>query len=248
MDNMPISTMDSAVDSKNSQEQRRPRLLLIEDDQELADEIKADLEERHYLVDHTVSGIRGLELAKQDIYNLMIIDRMLPGMEGLTVVATLRNEGIMLPALVLSALSAVDDRVTGLKAGGDDYLTKPFAPEELAARLEVLLRRPLTDSRQTILQVGSLKMDLIERRAWRMNRELELLPREFRLLEYMMRRPDTVVTRSMLLEEVWNYRFTPQTNLVDVHIGKLRRKVDGEDETPLIKSIRGVGFCLNVST
>ncbi|MDF7673871.1 response regulator transcription factor [Acetobacteraceae bacterium ESL0709] len=241
-----VKTRSEAASLSEQQEDGKTRLLLVEDDSELAAEIKADLEERGYLVEHSASGTQGLELARENPYKLMIIDRMLPGLDGLSVVATLRNDGIMLPVLVLSALSAVDDRVTGLKAGGDDYLTKPFAPEELAVRLEVLLRRPLTDTRQTILQVGPLKMDLIERRVWRQQRELELLPREFRLLEYLMRRPDTVVTRSMLLEEVWNYRFTPQTNLVDVHIGKLRRKVDGENEIPLIRSIRGVGFSLNV--
>lgn len=240
-------TLCETVSPSENRDDGKTSLLLVEDDAELAAEIKAYLEERGYLVEHAGSGTKGLELARENPYNLMIIDRMLPGMDGLTVVGTLRSEGIMLPVLVLSALSAVDDRVTGLKAGGDDYLTKPFAPEELAVRLEVLLRRPLTDMRQTILQVGPLKMDLIERRVWRQQRELELLPREFRLLEYLMRRPDTVVTRSMLLEEVWNYRFTPQTNLVDVHIGKLRRKVDAEHETPLIKSIRGVGFSLNVA-
>lgn len=244
MDSKPSGT-ESVVEG---QEDSKTSLLLVEDDRELAAEIKADLEERGYFVDHVEAGTEGLERARETPYNVMIIDRMLPGMDGLTVVGTLRSEGVMLPVLVLSALSAVDDRVTGLKAGGDDYLTKPFAPEELAVRLEVLLRRPLTDTRQTILQAGPLKMDLIERRVWRQQRELELLPREFRLLEYLMRRPDTVVTRSMLLEEVWNYRFTPQTNLVDVHIGKLRRKVDAENETPLIKSIRGVGFSLNVAS
>ncbi len=157
-------------------------------------------------------------------------------------IEAVRQHGIRTPVLVLSALSAVDDRVTGLKAGGDDYLTKPFAMEELMARVEALLRRP-DDTRSTTLRVGPLSMDLIERRVWRDGREIELLPREFRLLEYLMRRPGQVLTRSMMLEDVWQYRFIPRTNLVDVHIGKLRRKVDAPGEEPLIRSIRGTGSC-----
>jgi two-component system OmpR family response regulator len=168
---------------------------------------------------------------------------MLPGLDGLAVIETLRGEGIKTPVLVLSALSAVNDRVRGLRAGGDDYLAKPFALSELAARLEALLRRP-ADPRETVLHVGSLELDLLARTASRGRRELELLPREFQLLEYMMRREGQVLTRAMLLENVWNYRFVPQTNLVDVHIGRLRRKVDGPDELPMILSVRGAGFML----
>ncbi len=191
------------------------------------------------------TGVEGLDHACAGQFDLMIVDRMLPELDGLTVIESVRAQRINIPVLVLSALSAVDDRVSGLKAGGDDYLTKPFAMEELAARLEALLRRP-TDSRVTMLRVGPLEMDLIERRVFRKGQEIDLLPREFRLLEYMMRRPDTVLTRTMLLEDVWNYRFVPQTNLVDVHIGKLRRKIDVPGEPPLIHSIRGAGFSLRV--
>jgi two-component system OmpR family response regulator len=168
---------------------------------------------------------------------------MLPGLDGLSIVETLREEGIKTPVLVLSALNAVNDRVRGLRAGGDDYLAKPFALAELAARLEALLRRP-ADPRETLLRVGPLELDLIARIARRGQRELELLPREFQLLEYMMRREGQVLTRAMLLENVWNYRFVPQTNLVDVHIGRLRRKVDASGEPPMILSIRGSGFQL----
>jgi two-component system OmpR family response regulator len=168
---------------------------------------------------------------------------MLPGLDGLSVVETLRGEGIRTPVLVLSALNAVNDRVRGLRAGGDDYLAKPFALSELAARLEALLRRP-ADARETLLHVGPLELDLLARTACRGRRELELLPREFQLLEYMMRREGQVLTRAMLLENVWNYRFVPQTNLVDVHIGRLRRKVDAPDEPPMILSVRGSGFML----
>ncbi|MBS0982192.1 response regulator transcription factor [Gluconobacter cerinus] len=222
------------------------RLLLIEDDESIASEVSEELKTRGYDVTWVDNGILGLEAAQSGQYDLMVVDRMLPEMDGLSVIEALRRQKITLPVLVLSALSAVDDRVNGLKAGGDDYLTKPFAMEELAARLEALLRRP-TDSRVTVLRVGPLEMDLIERKVSRSGRDVELLPREFRLLEYMMRRPGTVLTRTMLLEDVWNYRFVPQTNLVDVHIGKLRRKIDLHGETPLIHSIRGAGFSLRVS-
>lgn len=219
------------------------RVLLVEDDESLAAEIVAGLTTRGYDVHHEETGPGGLQAARAEAFNVMVMDRMLPGMDGLAVLASLRGQGCLVPVLVLSALSAVDDRVNGLKAGGDDYLTKPFAMEELAARLEALLRRPV-ETRATVLRAGPLEMDLIERTVRRGGREIDLLPREFRLLEYMMRRPDTVLTRSMLLEDVWNYRFIPQTNLVDVHVGKLRRKVDGPGEPPLIESIRGAGFRL----
>jgi two-component system, OmpR family, response regulator len=169
---------------------------------------------------------------------------MLPGLDGLAVIEALRGEQVTTPALVLSALGGVSDRVRGLRAGGDDYLTKPFALAELAARLEALLRRPAAP-RETMLRVGPLELDLLARTARRSNRPLDLLPREFRLLEYMMRREGQVLTRAMLLEQVWNYRFVPQTNLVDVHIGRLRRKLDGPDEPPMVLSVRGVGFMLH---
>jgi two-component system OmpR family response regulator len=169
---------------------------------------------------------------------------MLPGLDGLAVIETLRNENVMTPVLVLSALSAVNERIRGLRAGGDDYLAKPFALGELTARLEALLRRPAAP-RETTLRVGPLELDLLERTARRGHRALDLLPREFRLLDYMMRREGQVLTRAMLLEQVWNYRFVPQTNLVDVHIGRLRRKLDGPDENPMILSVRGVGFMLH---
>ncbi|MCP1216050.1 response regulator transcription factor [Acetobacter orientalis] len=221
-------------------------VLLIEDDSTIAEEIVAELTGHGLQVMHRDTGDAGLTAALAGEADVMVVDRLLPVLDGLSVIETMRQRGIRTPVLVLSALSAVDDRVTGLKAGGDDYLTKPFAMEELLARVEALLRRP-DDTRSTKLRVGPLEMDLIERRAWRGEREIELLPREFRLLEYLMRRPDQVLTRSMLLEDVWQYRFIPRTNLVDVHIGKLRRKVDAPGEEPLIKSIRGTGFQLCVS-
>ena len=221
------------------------RVLLIEDDYETADEIIRDLSDHGYAVTHVDSGQRGLRLARGRNFNLLIVDRMLPELDGLSLIKTLRAEGIHVPVLVLSAMTGVDERVRGLKAGGDDYLTKPFALSELAARIEALLRRP-SDARETMLRVGPLELDLIDRVARRKNREIELLPREFKLLEYMMRRPSRVVTRDMLLERVWNYTNAPHTNLVDVHIGKLRRKIDGEGEMPLLYNVRGIGFILRV--
>ncbi|GBQ93504.1 two component response regulator [Acetobacter nitrogenifigens DSM 23921 = NBRC 105050] len=223
----------------------RPRVLLVEDDGGIAREISEELESRGFDVLAIEVGDQGLERALSGEFDVMVVDRMLPALDGLTMIETLRARDIRIPVLVLSALSAVDDRVSGLKAGGDDYLTKPFAMEELVARIEALLRRP-DDTRVTVLRVGPIIMDLIDRTVTRDGREIELLPREFRLLEYLMRRPAQVLTRAMMLEEVWNYRFIPQTNLVDVHIGKLRRKVDGPDEEPMIHSIRGSGFSLRV--
>ena len=219
------------------------RLLLIEDDKETADEIRAELGDRGYDVDWAANGIEGLDKARSGGAEVMIVDRLLPGMDGLTIIEALRHEGMRTPVLVLSALGAVDDRVRGLRAGGDDYLTKPFATVELIARIEALLRRP-AESRDTVLRVGPLELDLMERTAKRGDRKIDLLPREFRLLEYMMRRKGQMLTRAMLLEEVWNYKFVPQTNLVDVHMGRLRRKVDEPNEPPMIHNVRGVGFIL----
>jgi two-component system OmpR family response regulator len=219
------------------------KLLLIEDDQETAEEIRAELGHHGFEVDWAANGIEGLDKARAGEAEAMIVDRMLPGMDGLTIIEALRHDGIRTPVLILSALGAVDDRVRGLRAGGDYYLTKPFATAELVARIEALLRRP-AESRDTVLRVGPLELDLIERTARRGERAIDLLPREFRLLEYMMRRKEQMLTRAMLLEEVWNYKFVPQTNLVDVHMGRLRRKVDEPNEPPMIHNVRGMGFIL----
>jgi two-component system, OmpR family, response regulator len=219
------------------------RVLLIEDDKETADEIRAELGDRGFDVEWASNGIEGLDKARSGEADAMIVDRLLPGMDGLTIIEALRHEGRRTPVLVLSALGAVDDRVRGLRAGGDDYLTKPFATVELVARLEALLRRP-AESRDTVLRVGPLELDLIERTAKRGDRMIDLLPREFRLLKYMMSRKEQMLTRAMLLEEVWDYKFVPQTNLVDVHMGRLRRKVDEPHEPPMIHNVRGMGFIL----
>jgi two-component system, OmpR family, response regulator len=223
------------------------KVLLIEDDSETAEEIRAELTDRGFEVEWSANGIEGLDKARSSRPDAMIVDRLLPGMDGLTVIEALRKDQVRTPVLVLSALGAVDDRVRGLRMGGDDYLTKPFAIVELVARIEALLRRP-AESRETKLRVGPLELDLIERTAKRGDRSIDLLPREFRLLEYMMQRSDQLLTRAMLLEEVWNYKFVPATNLVDVHMGRLRHKVDGPDETPMIHNVRGAGFILRAGS
>lgn len=250
---MPDRTMNATVTSEPFSQageagpgrEARPRVLLVEDDGKIAQEVAEELESRGFAVRHVQTGPAGLAAALAETFDVMVVDRMLPEMDGLTLIEILRGRQVSSPVLVLSALSAVDDRVSGLKAGGDDYLTKPFAMEELAARLEALMRRP-NNTRETMLHVGPLSMDLIERTVTRDGLAIDLLPREFRLLEYLMRRPNQVLTRTMLLEDVWNYRFIPQTNLVDVHIGKLRRKIDEAGGVPLIQSIRGTGFMLRL--
>jgi two-component system OmpR family response regulator len=239
------SNADNPVESPDVSE--RPfsttsaRILLIEDDREIAEEMASELLDRGYVVCHVSTGSEGAEEARRGRYDLLIVDALLPGCDGFSIIQGLRRDHIQVPVLVVSALGAVNDRVRGLKVGGDDYVTKPFALPELAARVEALLRRPL-ETRATILRVGPLELDLIERVAKREDRTIELSKSEFKLLEYFMRRPDRVVTREMLLEDVWNYRFLPQTNLVDVHIGRLRRKIDGPNEQPLLLSVRGMGF------
>jgi two-component system OmpR family response regulator len=246
LDGRPLSTL-AAVGKKAAALTARiepmPKLLLIEDDKETAEEIRAELGDRGFDVSWAANGIEGLDKARSGEAEIIIVDRLLPGMDGLTIIETLREEDIRTPVLFLSALGAVDERVRGLRAGGDDYLTKPFETVELIARIEALLRRP-AENRDTVLRVGPLELDLIKRTAKRGGRTIDLLPREFRLLEYMMRRKDQMLTRAMLLEEVWSYKFVPQTNLVDVHMGRLRRKIDERNELPMINNVRGAGFIL----
>jgi two-component system OmpR family response regulator len=222
------------------------KVLLIEDDSETAEEITAELTDRGFEVEWSANGIEGLDKARSLRPDLMIVDRLLPGMDGLTIIEALRNGQILTPVLVLSALVTVDDRVRGLRMGGDDYLTKPFAVVELVARIESLLRRP-AEPRETRLRVGPLELDLVEHTAKRDDRPIDLLPRELRLLKYMMQHSDQLLTRAMLLEEVWNYKFIPATNLVDVHMGRLRHKVDGPNDVPLIHNVRGAGFILRTT-
>ena len=220
------------------------RLLLIEDDAETSEEVAGYFLGRGYEVECAVTGPDGLARAGAGQADVLVVDRLLPGLDGLAVIEALRHAGVRTPALVLSALDGVDERVRGLRAGGDDYLGKPFALAELAARIEALLRRPASGP-ETLLRVGPLELDLVARTARRGERVLDLLPREFRLLEYMMRRVGQTVTRTMLFEDVWNYRFTPRSNLVDVHMGRLRRKLDGPLEVELMSNVRGIGFVLD---
>jgi two-component system OmpR family response regulator len=220
-----------------------PKVLLIEDHNETANQITTELVNRGFDVDWAATGIEGLDKARAAEADVMIVDRLLPGIDGLTIIEVARREHVRTPVLVLSALGAVDDRVRGLRAGGDDYLTKPFVILELIARIEALLRRP-GESRDTVLRLGPLELDLLGRSAKRDGRPLDLLPREFRLLEYMMRRKDQLLTRAMLFEEVWNYKFVPQSNLVDVHMGRLRRKIDPPGQPPMLLNVRGEGFIL----
>jgi two-component system OmpR family response regulator len=224
----------------------RARILVVEDDDGLAEEIIAELHALGFDIARERSAPAALERIVCDQFNLLILDRMLGDSDGLSVIESLRSEENMVPILVVSALNAVGDRIRGLTVGGDDYLTKPFALGELAARVEALLRRPISSSRETVLRLGPLEADLIDKTVRRGTREISLLPREFRLLEYLMRRPNQVVTREMLLKDVWRYRFIPKTNLVDVHVGKLRRKIDAPDEVTLLQSVRSVGFMLRV--
>ncbi len=219
------------------------RMLLIEDDAETVDEVSGYFRSRGYEVDCASTGPDGLRQARVGAADVLVVDRMLPGLDGLEILGLLRRSEIRTPALVLSALCEIDDRVRGLRAGGDDYLGKPFALSELAARIEALLRRP-THGAETMLRVGPLELNLVSHTARRGGRILELLPRELRLLEYMMRRVGQTVTRTMLFEDVWSYNFAPRSNLVDVHMGRLRRKLDLRGEEELLTNVRGVGFVL----
>ena len=221
------------------------KLLVIEDDREAAAYLVKGLSESGYVVDLSHDGRDGLFMATSNNYDVVIVDRMLPGMDGLAVIAALRNAEIRTPVLILSALGAVDDRVKGLRAGGDDYLVKPFAFAELLARIEALLRRGSGRPATTRLKVGDLDMDLLARSVRRGTREIELLPREYRLLEFLMRHAGHVVTRTMLLESVWDYHFDPQTNVIDVHISRLRQKIDKGFDKPLLHTVRGAGYRLS---
>jgi two-component system, OmpR family, response regulator len=220
------------------------RILVVEDDREAAAYLVKGLTESGHRVAHVEEGRDGLERAIHETFDAMIIDRMLPGMDGLSIVAALRAARNQTPVLVLSALGDVDDRVKGLRAGCDDYLSKPFAFAELLARLEALTRR---GSAETRLAVGDLEMDLLTRSVTRAGRIIDLLPREFRLLEYLMRHAGHIVTRTMLLEKVWDHHFDPQTNVIDVHVSRLRQKLDKGFASPLLHTVRGAGYTLRAS-
>ena len=219
-------------------------ILLIEDDTEAAKFLIKGLRESGYTVEHAGDGRDGLFRATEGQFDLVVTDRMLPHMDGLTIIQLMRQKGLATPVLVLSALGSVDDRIRGLKAGGDDYLTKPFAFAELLARIEALLRRSSGLSETTKLKIADLEFDLLARRVVRAGREIELTARELKLLEFLMRRAGQVVTRTMLLEGVWDLHFDPQSNLIDVHISRLRHAIDKGAERALIHTIRGSGYVL----
>ena len=222
------------------------RVLIVEDDRNTREFIERALRESGYTVDATGNGRDGLFMATTEPFDLLLLDRMLPQVDGLTVLRTLRASKISTPVLILSALGDVDDRVEGLRAGGDDYLIKPFALSELLARVEALLRRPRHDSpaQDTVLKVQDLELDRLKRTVRRGERRIDLQPKEFQLLEYLVRHADQVVTRTMLLEGVWDYHFDPKTNVIDVHVSNLRNKIDRGEDQALIHTVRGVGYRL----
>jgi|TARA_R110002049_G_scaffold1628_13_gene12315 two-component system OmpR family response regulator len=223
------------------------RILVIEDDKDVAAYLVNGLKENDHVVDHSADGKAGLLLAASETYDVMVIDRMLPSMDGLSIIKTIRATGNQTPVLILSALGDVDDRVEGLRGGGDDYLTKPFSYTELLARLEVLVRRGSTKGSEKVthLSVADLEMDLLARTVKRGAEKIDLQPREFRLLEYLMKHAGQVVTRTMLLEQVWDYHFDPQTNVIDVHISRLRSKIDKDFPKQLLQTVRGAGYILS---
>jgi len=221
------------------------RILIVEDDIEAGAAMVRGLSEAGHEVIHAVDGRLGLAAANEGPYDVLVVDRMMPHVDGLTMVETLRRQGDQTPVLFLSALGEIEDRVTGLKAGGDDYLVKPYAFAELIARVEALARRRETGSVQTLLRVGDLEMDLIGRSVRRKGKEIDLQPREFQLLEYLMRNAGTSVTRTMLLEKVWEYHFDPQTNVIDVHVSRLRSKIDKGFEHAMLQTVRGAGYRLD---
>ncbi|MCY4051688.1 MAG: response regulator transcription factor [Gammaproteobacteria bacterium] len=220
-------------------------ILIIEDNEEIATHIINNLIENGHQADHALRGDEGVEIAMSGNYDVLIVDRMLPGMDGLDLIRRLREQGNQTPTLILSSLGDTDNRVLGLNAGGDDYLTKPFAFSELLARIHALNRRNHSQTQETTLVVGNLKMDLLTREVWRNEKLIELEPRSFSLLECFMRHSNQIVTREMLLLHVWDYKFDPQTNVVDVHVSRLRSKIDKDFDDQMLLTIRGVGWTLS---
>lgn len=220
------------------------RVLLIEDDKETAQFLQKSLKESGHSAELAGDGETGLALAEEGPFDVLVVDRMLPRLDGLTVVKSLRTKGVQTPVLILSALGDVDDRVKGLRAGGDDYLTKPYAYSELLARIEALSRRATPEEQQTRYAVGDLVLDRLTHRVTRDGEVIQLQPREYRLLEYLMKNAGQVVTRTMLLEHVWDYHFDPQTNVIDVHVSRLRAKIDKNFDRPLLHTVRGAGYTI----
>jgi two-component system, OmpR family, response regulator len=224
------------------------RILIIEDDRDAAAYLVKAFREVGHVADHAADGVTGYDLAREGAYDVAIVDRMLPKMDGLSLIGALRAQNVETPALILSALGQVDDRVKGLRAGGDDYLAKPYAFSELLARVDALARRrPKGANEETVYRLADLELDRLSHKVTRSGVEIALQPREFRLLEYLMQHAGKVVTRTMLLEQVWDYHFDPQTNVIDVHISRLRAKIDKDFDPPLLHTIRGAGYMLRDS-
>jgi len=224
------------------------KILIVEDNERVAQFLRKGLGEAGYSVDHADNGNDGMFLADNESYDAIVMDRMLPGnIDGIAIIASLRKQGCKTPILILSALGDVEDRIDGLKSGGDDYLVKPFSIGELLARLDAILRRAQNYQAASTLTVGDLHMDLLSHKVVRSGKPVTLQPREFKMLEYLMRHAEQIVTRTMLLENVWDYHFDPQTNVIDVHISKLRQKIDVDSDAPLLKTIRNAGYMLSFS-
>ncbi len=234
----------SEVDDIKGRLKQIMRVLVIEDDRDAASWLLKGLKESGHLVDHAADGEQGLALAREGVHDVLIVDRMLPKLDGLSVIRSLRADGISTPVLILSALSDVDERVKGLRAGGDDYLAKPYSFSELLARVEGLSRRNAGAALETKLKACDLEMDLLTRDVTRAGKDIPLQPREFKLLEYLMRHAGHIVTRTMLLENVWDYHFDPQTNVIDVHVSRLRAKIDKGFDEPILQTVRGAGYMI----
>ena len=244
---MQLMTNATTKPAVNAHDSEHMRILVIEDDREAATWLLKGLAESGHVADLAADGEQGLALAREKVHDVLIVDRMLPKIDGLTVIKTLRTEGVTAPVLILSALGDVDERVKGLRAGGDDYLAKPYSFSELLARIEGLSRRRHQGPQLTRLKAADLELDLLARTVTRSGRPILLQPREFKLLEYLMRNAGHVVTRTMLLENVWDYHFDPQTNVIDVHVSRLRAKIDKGFDEPILQTVRGAGYMLRAS-
>ena len=244
---MAAMVLEQTIPEKPDSLRCSMRILVIEDDREAASWLIKGLAESGHVADHASDGEEGLNLALEGVHDVLIVDRMLPKLDGLAIVRQLRDAGIKTPVLILSALSDVDERVKGLRAGGDDYLGKPYAFAELLARIEGLGRRKADAPLETRLRAADLEIDLLTRSVTRLGRPLLLQPREFKLLEYLVRNAGHIVTRTMLLENVWDYHFDPQTNVIDVHISRLRSKIDKGFDEPILQTVRGAGYMIRAT-
>jgi two-component system OmpR family response regulator len=244
---MQLNAVRNTDGAQTAHDTETMRILVIEDDRETATWLIKGLTESGHVADHAADGEEGLALARERVHDVLIVDRMLPKLDGLSIIKTLRDEGYKAPVLILSALGDVDERVRGLRAGGDDYLAKPYAFSELLARVEGLVRRGAQEAQQTRLKACDLEIDLLTRSVTRSGQPILLQPREFKLLEYLVRNAGHVVTRTMLLENVWDYHFDPQTNVIDVHVSRLRSKIDKGFDEPLLQTVRGAGYMIRAA-